>query len=61
LCAANKDASVPEEQVSLERANALAWLESKAKSIPSLAGSGADYTASQHITKLLVNLLSMVA
>ncbi|KAH3487946.1 hypothetical protein KXW24_005904 [Aspergillus fumigatus] len=61
LRAANEDASVPEEQVSLERADALARLESKAESIPSSAGSGADHTASRHITELPVNLLSMVA
>jgi hypothetical protein len=45
LRAANEDASVPEERVSLERADALARLESKAESIPSSAGSGADHTA----------------
>ncbi|KAJ8148064.1 hypothetical protein LV155_008266 [Aspergillus fumigatus] len=61
LRAANEDVSDPEEQVSLERADALARLESKAESIPSLAGSGADHTASRHITELPVNLLSMVA
>ncbi|KAK9578945.1 hypothetical protein V6Z93_009873 [Aspergillus fumigatus] len=61
LRAANEDASVPEEQVSLERADALTRLESKAESIPSSAGSGADHTASRHITELPVNLLSMVA
>ncbi|KAH2988332.1 hypothetical protein KXW58_006109 [Aspergillus fumigatus] len=61
LRAASDDTSIPEEQVILERADALARLESKAESVLSSAGSGADHTASRHITELPVNLLSIIA
>ncbi|KAH3055104.1 hypothetical protein KXW16_008070, partial [Aspergillus fumigatus] len=60
LGAAGQDAISPEEQVILERADALARLESKAEFIPSSAGSGADHTASKHIAELPVDLPSLI-
>ncbi|KAF7133642.1 hypothetical protein CNMCM5793_004950 [Aspergillus hiratsukae] len=59
--AASQDASITEEQVFLERADALARLQSKAEAIPSSVGAVADHTVSRPITEMPVDLPTLLA